>query len=229
MKATIMTIIRHAEHEGPGVIASWAEERGYVLQYVDLWDEGELPDPDDAGFVVVMGGPMGVYETARYPWLQQEIGWLREVLFNTESRVVGICLGSQLIAAALGAAVKPHIVKEIGWHPVFPVGDNPFLADPLTVFHWHGDTFDLPMGAMPLFASEACANQGFSWGDDHRVLALQFHPEVSEEMVLAFIAEGEDELEQEGPFVMDAWNIKRLNRHAWDANTLLVNMLEGQV
>lgn len=225
MKLPVMTIVRHAEHEGPGIIADWALEQGYRIRYVDVWDEGELPDPDDVGLLVLMGGPQAVYQAGYHPWMQQELAWLREVLYNTDAKVLGICLGSQLIAAALGAAVMPNAVKEIGWYPIFPVGDNVFAEEPVMVFHWHGDTFGLPFGAEPLFASEACANQGFSWGDDRRVIALQFHPEVTPDLVEEFIAEGEAELEAEGPFVMDDWNIRRLNKHAWDANALLVNIL----
>ncbi|MGK2942481.1 MAG: type 1 glutamine amidotransferase [Immundisolibacter sp.] len=173
--------LQHVPFEGLGQIEPWAHRHGHTLHCTRLHADEPLPPPQDFDWLIIMGGPMGAYESDLHPFLSAEIDLIR-VAIRTGKRVLGICLGAQLMAAALGARVYASGHKEIGWFPVeavpeathSPFGDD--LPDPLTVFHWHGDTFDLPAGAVRLARSALFQQQGFAYGD--RVLALQFHPEM---------------------------------------------------
>jgi len=142
-----------------------------------------------AGFIV-MGGPLSVYEQATYPFLSHEIMLLSEAV-KADRPVLGICLGAQLLAAALGARVMKNPTKEIGWHPVMRElgADSDRMCDAFgqteTVFQWHGDTFELPRGAVRLFSSPLCVEQAFRFGE--RTHGLQFHVEVTPPMVRAWL------------------------------------------
>jgi GMP synthase (glutamine-hydrolysing) len=132
--------------------------------------------------LVVLGGPIGVYDAADYPFLTAEIDCIRQRL-AAQKPILGVCLGAQLMAAALGARVYPGSRgAEIGWFPLLPAESSPdwfvpLLTKGLKLFHWHGDTFDLPAGAQRLAATDLYENQAFSFGDF--ALGLQFHPEVT--------------------------------------------------
>lgn len=191
--------LQHVAFEGLGSIAAWLEAREARLTATRLYEEPapRLPSADELDWLVVMGGPMSVNDEATHPWLVAEKQLVREAV--AASRVVlGICLGAQLVASALGARVAPGPEPEIGWFPIEPVegaGASPFaplFARPREVFHWHGETFDLPPGAVRLARSAACPNQAFSLGD--RVLALQFHLEMTPEGVAALADHCGDEL-----------------------------------
>jgi GMP synthase (glutamine-hydrolysing) len=178
--------ITHVPFEDPGSLSQALQERGFALQLLDACTApaeafGDL-NPD---LLVVMGGPIGAYETEVYPFLVEEIALLRRRL-QARAPTLGICLGAQLMAAALGAAVYPGgNGKEIGWGPLSAGRDvaacpalAELLAPGLNVLHWHGDTFDLPAGATRLASTPSCVNQAFSLG--RHVLAFQFHPEANE-------------------------------------------------
>jgi GMP synthase-like glutamine amidotransferase len=126
-----------------------------------------------------MGGPMNIYETEKYSWLAKEKLFLQTCL-AAKKKMLGVCLGSQLLADALGAKVFPNKEKEIGWFPIHINGNHPLLnvfpEDVIPAFHWHGDTFEIPRNAIPIFYSEATKNQGFVF--DNHVFALQFHWEI---------------------------------------------------
>jgi GMP synthase-like glutamine amidotransferase len=180
--------------------------RGATITYTRFF-AGELPpDPDAYDLLVVLGGPMGVHDDAEIPWLAAEKAALKTAL-DAGKPVLGLCLGAQLIAAVLGARVFANTHREIGWWPVERLpeaAEHPFAAcfpERLVTFHWHGDTFDIPEGATPLFRSEACANQGFAVGD--RVLALQFHPEITPEAVQAWIAASDGYHRAPGAWIQD--------------------------
>jgi len=160
------------------------------------------PTPWD--LVVVLGGPMNVDEEQKHPWLGPEKAFIR-LCIDREVAVLGICLGGQLIARALGARVVRNAHKEIGWYDITraPRAENHPLGkqwpEKVEMFHWHGDTFELPRGAVLLASSEGCENQAFAWGD--RVLALQFHCEFTGNNAGALAEGDESEDWKPGPFI----------------------------
>ncbi len=182
---TIAVALTHVPFEDTGTLAEEFVQRGIRFDVIDACT-ADLFDPvlRAADLLVVLGGPIGVYENAAYPFIDDELRCLRERL-SRGAPTLGICLGAQLMAAALGAAVYPGgRGKELGWAPLLPGRDRAqcpameeLLQPDLAVLHWHGDTFDLPAGAAHLAASSVYENQGWSLG--RNVLALQFHPEVT--------------------------------------------------
>src|SRR5579863_8358661 len=182
---------RHVPFEHLGLIADSLETRAIPFEYVDLYREGaSLPDVRDAAGLIFMGGPMSVNDDL--PYIRQELGLLGEAVASG-TPVLGVCLGSQLIAKALGARVYPNRVKEIGWYPVSFTDAaardrlHRGLANPETVFHWHGETFDLPAGAELLASSEACRHQAFRAGEN--VYGLHYHLEVTPEMIADWLSQ----------------------------------------
>lgn len=192
--------LQHHPIEGPGAVARWMEAAGHQFTVQEAWTTDFARLPGDLAGVVLMGGPMSVRDTETYPWLEAEIAWLREWI-DGGGRVLGFCLGAQLIATALGAAVRPMPQKEIGWFPIW--GERPFFpAGPFMVYHWHGEMFSLPPGAHLLARSEACAHQAFHVGP--RVIGLQFHLEIGPEENGRMLATFSGELEKGGPHVQTA-------------------------
>jgi GMP synthase-like glutamine amidotransferase len=194
--------IQHAPFETPGVILDWAAENGHSLTR-SLMCSGEraenaFPSLDAFDWLLIMGGPMNVYEEALYPWLAEEKVFIKRAV-EAGKTALGFCLGAQLLAAALGGKVTRNPVKEIGWFPVRLTRQGrelpllSFLPDEFVVFQWHGDTFSsLPPGALALAESDACKNQGFAYNG--RVFAFQFHWENTRAAISDFIAAGRDEL-----------------------------------
>ncbi|MBM4001349.1 MAG: amidotransferase [Planctomycetes bacterium] len=182
--------LQHVPFEGLGTIEAYLVGSGHFVQAARLYDRAALPSTGEFDWLIVMGGPMGVRDEVRYPWLVEEKRLIERAI-RDEKRVLGICLGAQLIANVLGAPVYPNGCREIGWYPVTRAPEaeqSPFgsaIPPTLDAFHWHGDTFDLPTGAVHLAASAACARQAFSYGP--RVLALQFHLESTPESVASLI------------------------------------------
>ncbi len=166
----------HFEFETLGLLEDWARSRGHAISKTRFY-LGETP-PREAAFdaLIVMGGPMGTYDEADYPWLRTEKAALRQAIENGK-RVLGICLGSQLLAEAIGGRVFPGPEKEIGWFPVRSVSENPYLPETFEPLHWHGDTFELPSSARLLASSAAYVHQAFSYGSN--CLGLQFHLEMT--------------------------------------------------
>jgi GMP synthase (glutamine-hydrolysing) len=182
MPARTAIVMRHVAFEDLGLLKLLLDARAFELRLLDAGvDDLAGVDPARAALAVVLGGPISVYETDRYPWLAAQIDWLRRRLLAGRP-TLGICLGAQMIAAALGARVYPGPVKEIGWSPLTltAAGHASALAAldgaSTSMLHWHGDTFDLPAGATLLAGTAAYPHQAFAWGDS--ALALQCHPEI---------------------------------------------------
>jgi GMP synthase (glutamine-hydrolysing) len=181
MKSAIA--IRHVQFEDLGTLGPVLEDAGYRVRYADACvDDVASVDPIATDLVVVLGGPIGAYEDDIYPTLKDELKLLEKRL-AAQRPTLGICLGAQLMARALGARVYPTGGKEIGWSPVTlsAVGRESAFRhlgqDGVAVLHWHGDTFDLPQGATLLASTAFCRNQAYSWGAN--ALGFQFHPEAT--------------------------------------------------
>src|SRR5687767_2628136 len=220
--------LQHVPFEGIGSMELHLRAQGHELSSTHLYLDSILPEPADIDWLIVMGGPMGVYDEALYPWLKIEKRFIRDFI-ATGKRVLGICLGSQLLAEALGAKVYRNKYREIGWFPIQRVPGNStsalFAVLPATVevFHWHGDTFDLPAGAALLASSEACRNQGFIYGN--QILALQFHLETTPQNAAEFIAHGGDELDG-SRFVQDAATILAEPQRFATSNRIMADVLD---
>ena len=188
----------HVPFEDIGSMAPYFEKTGHDVVATRLWQAEPLPDMTDFDLLIVMGGPMGVHDDARHPWLAAEKRFL-ETAMNRDKSILGICLGAQLLAHVAGATVRPNGHREIGWFPIHrsDQAQTTVLQDALPpvfdAFHWHGDTFDLPAGAIPLGASQACANQGFVLAD--RMVGLQFHLETTPRSARALIENCGQELD----------------------------------
>jgi GMP synthase-like glutamine amidotransferase len=204
----MLTVLQHVSFEGPAGIAEWAALRGAGVTAVRLYEGDPLPSLDSFDLLAVMGGPMSVNGEAQHPWLAEEIAFVGKAI-DADKSVLGVCLGAQLIAKALGAPVYPGFRKEIGWFPVHRTAARHELfqgiPDAFTAFHWHGETFDLPDRAVRLAYTEETPNQAFAVGG--RVLGLQFHMEatpasVSELIVHAGAEIGAGPFEQAPPVIL---------------------------
>ena len=198
-----IAVIRHVPQEGLGLVEKIFEEAGVSFQYLDAF-QNPFPtvDLEHISALVVLGGPMGVYETDRYPFLSKEIELLKEAI-RRKTPTLGICLGSQLLAAAGGAKVYRGPRKEIGWFPVeinTAGGRDTLLkhcAPESMVFHWHGDTFDVPSGAAHLASSERYPHQAFRIGD--HAWGFQFHLEMTEPMIRDWVEMAEEKSKIQDP------------------------------
>ena len=180
-------VLSHLAFEDLGSLEAPLRSRGFEIDVVDVSTARfPLPQAETCGLLVVLGGPIGVYDRLDYPFLDNEIACIGDRL-AARKPMLGICLGAQLMAAAQGARVYPGKQgAEIGWlaleaapHQPAPAWFAPLLAPGLAVFHWHGDTFDLPSGALLLARTKNYDHQAFALGDF--ALGLQFHPEVTAE------------------------------------------------
>lgn len=196
--------LQHVPFEGLGSIETWAFENGHTVRYCPLYLGAPLPDIRDVELLVVLGGPMSVHDAEEYPWMVSEKRFLRLVIANKKP-ILGICLGAQLLAEVLGGRVTKGAHREIGWFPVQREDEikasrfGSLLPEQFEAFHWHGDTFSLPPGALRLGKSEACANQGFIWQE--HVIGLQFHLETTQDSADKLIHYCSRELAQGGPYV----------------------------
>ena len=183
-----ISVLQHAAFEGPGEIAVWAKLHGHTLRLHHLYRGDELPAVDSFDLLVVMGGEMNIYQDRDFPWLKPERNLIRSTL-EQGKKTIGICLGSQLIADALGSRVRQNAEYEIGWFPITFTDEGrdafPELPASATVLHWHGDTFELPRDATRLAASPGCPEQGFVIR--RKCLGLQFHLETDPALVEQFV------------------------------------------
>lgn len=187
--------LQHVAFEGLGSIEPWLENAGYHISKTQFFDSHVLPDVDDIDLLIVMGGPMSVNDEAQFPWLVEEKHFIKQMI-EAKKPVLGICLGAQLIASAMGAGVSANSDKEIGWFPVESVESDNACAfkfpKQVDVFHWHGETFALPEGAVLLAKSSGCKNQAFQLGS--HVIGLQFHLETTPDSAKTIVEHCADEL-----------------------------------
>jgi GMP synthase-like glutamine amidotransferase len=229
MKKLRIHCIQHVHFEGPAMIKSWADQGGHAFSFTRLFESGKYPALESIDWLIIMGGPMGVNEHEKHPWLDDEINYIKKAIDDSKI-VIGICLGAQLIAKALGAEVMHGGKKEIGWFPVrfdkktaLSAGFD-FLPEEITVLHWHGDTFTLPEGALHLASSKAFLNQAFLYKNN--VLALQFHFEMNASALDAILNHSANEIVP-GSFVQDAQTISS-NRILLHENNNMMRKILGK-
>ncbi len=198
----VVHCLQHSERVRPLSVADWARERGIDLRVIRVDEGATLPDPASVERLVVLGGGMNTDEVDEHPWLAAEREWLREVVAMSRARVLGICLGSQLLAEALGGTVGRAAVPEVGWQRIRRTVDgdsHPVLARLPAEFdamQWHWDAWTLPPGAQLVATSDGCDTQAFAFGD--RVLALQFHPEFTYARTRELVATTSDDITPSG-------------------------------
>ena len=195
---TEILIFKHVPFEGPGTLIEPLKALGIKYREVNLYEGGAPKNLEGCGGLIIMGGPMNVYEEDEFPFLKDEDRLIKEAL-AMRLPMIGVCLGAQLMAKAAGAKVTKGVKKEIGWYPLRLTeeakADLTFNALPkdMEVFQWHGDTFDIPKGAVRLASSDLFPNQAFRVGDN--AYALQFHIEVTSDIIKSWIDINEEELE----------------------------------
>ena len=220
--------LQHVYYEGPACILEWAARRGHEFAVFRPPQGDDFPNPGDFDLLIVLGGPFGADEEKKLPWLAAEKKFVRRVI-EGGGLMLGICLGAQLAAKALGATVYPLAHKEIGWYPVSRAAgatDSRFgeiMPDSIEAFHWHGDTFDIPSGAIHLASSDACHHQGFA--HDEQVVGLQFHLEPSADWVAGLIKRDADQL-VDGPYIQAASDITRDDTRYGSVNRVMEQILD---
>lgn len=190
--------LQHVSFENPGSILEWAKANNGMVTSTQLYNDEALPDVNEFDWLVVMGGPMNIYEEEQYPWLKAEKALIKTAI-EANKVVLGMCLGSQLIADIIGGKVVQNKQKEIGWLPITFSEEAKasslfaFFPDNPMVFHWHGDTFvELPEAATVIAASAACKNQAFVY--QQRVFGFQFHLENTLPIIEDLIVNCGDEM-----------------------------------
>jgi GMP synthase (glutamine-hydrolysing) len=207
-------IIKHVSNEGPGLIKTFFENQGWSVELVDFSGGDVLPgDLNGIAAVVILGGPMNVYEEEKYPFLKKEDDFISRLLVE-EIPFLGICLGAQLLSKACQGRVFKSDTEEIGWYTVNVTREGRrdilFYGLParLTVFQWHGDTFEIPEGGKLLVQGKTCNNQAFKVG--HYAYGLQFHIEITPDMVNSWMEDQKDKV-----------NTKRIKRIAEEKQDII--------
>ncbi len=204
----MLLVIQNNPHEVPGLIGELASARGWHINGIHAYAGADVPvaPPSDCSLVLILGGQQAVYEQQQYPYLAAEIRLIQSCLARAQP-ILGICLGAQLIAAALGAEVVPGATREIGWLPVQfehfrEIGKTAcHMPDEQTVFHFHGDCMELPAGATLLASSAITPCQAFRHGKS--TLAFQYHPEVDSNLAATMLKENAAYVDQAGVSVAD--------------------------
>ncbi len=219
--------IQHASFEHLGSMEVFLRDRGHALSSTHIYAGEVLPPLDTFDWLIIMGGPMNIYHEEAHPWLRVEKTFIKSAI-DAGKTALGICLGAQLIADVLGAKVNKHTHTEIGWHEISrtDVVQETSLASAIPkhihVFQWHEDMFEIPEGAVALARSEACQNQGFIFQD--RVLALQFHLEMTQELTETFISNFNNDLD-DSHYVQSACQMLLDNQKFIDNEKMMCEIL----
>ncbi len=220
--------LEHEPFEGLANIAVWAKNKGHSITRTQLFKNEKLPQMSDFDWLVIMGGSMNIYEEDKYPWLIAEKRFIAEAIRNKKI-LLGVCLGSQLIADVLGGRVTKNKHKEIGWYPVILTKEArnssifSSLPEKFIAFHWHGDTFRIPPGAKRIAESEACTNQVFEY---RKAIGLQFHLEYSVASINLMFKNCGDEIVA-GKYIQKPDEIVSKNGNVAGAQRLLNMMLDN--
>jgi len=221
--------LQHVPFEDLENIKVWAERKDHSISRTLLFNDERLPDADDFNWLIVMGGPMNIYEDDKYHWLIEEKKFIEKAIANRKI-VLGVCLGAQLIADVLGSTVYKNEYKEIGWFPISLTQESRksalfnTLPDKFTAFHWHGDTFDLPAGATRIAENEGCANQAFEYNG--RVIGFQFHLESSIESINLLLQNCGDEI-VEGKYIQTPDEMLSLKHNVQQINSTMDLLLDN--
>ncbi len=221
--------LQHVPFEGLGSIEPWAVLHGHQISVTKFHAGDSLPALDAFNWLIILGGPMNIYEELKYPWLREEKSFIQKAVEDGKI-ILGICLGAQLIADVLGAKVYKNTQREIGWFHIQKVPDATrstlaaFFPNTVEAFHWHGDTFDLPPGAVHLARSDACENQGFILDD--RIVGLQFHLETTRQNAENLIKHCHNEM-VDGPFIQTPEEILSNNAPFQEINSVMDALLKS--
>ncbi|MBN9385768.1 MAG: type 1 glutamine amidotransferase [Chitinophagaceae bacterium] len=218
--------IQHVPFEGLGSMETWLKQHGHSMTCTKIWEAPAFPAAGDYDALIIMGGPMGVYDDHLYQWLPDEKNFIFDAI-HAEKTIIGICLGAQLLACVLGATVYTNKHKEIGW---FPINILPSLSawlgtdlpKEMTVFHWHGDKFDIPYGGENHAFSQGCNHQLFTFGD--KMIGLQFHLEATPGTVASML-QNDDSTVFMGEYVQDQQTILQDTAHFKSGVELIESVL----
>jgi len=222
--------LQHVGFEGPAYIDSWLQEQGHERTVTRFYIPGyRLPEVNETDALIVMGGPMGVYDNDGYPWLAEELSFIRNCI-RAGKKVLGICLGAQLLAVCLGARVEQASNKEIGWFEVQPTAASrevpwfyALFNNRPVVFHWHGDRFGVPEGSIHMLDSVANNNQAFYYNP--HIIGLQFHLEVTASSVDELLQAAASDLDDTA-FVQTASAINAGKAALANCNNIMADVLQ---
>jgi GMP synthase-like glutamine amidotransferase len=222
--------IRHEPFEGIGSIELWVQENNHHLSYTRTYLHQSFPDDIGFDMLIIMGGSASVYDGSKVPWLADEKNFIRKAI-NANKKILGICLGAQILADVYGAKVYRDISNEVGWFPIQfntrELIDYPFVPEHITAFHWHGDTFDIPEGAIRIASSEHTRNQGFVIRNN--IVALQFHLEMNLSSIRKIIKALGRKLDKNEKFVQSASAIFEQADHHIACHQLLCKILDNLI
>lgn len=219
---------QHIPFEDPAKIKDWAISNNFQISSTKFYNDYKKIDIDSIDFLMIMGGPMNIYEYDKYPWLKEEKIMI-EKFIKKGKFVLGICLGAQLIANVLGEKVFKNKYKEIGWFPVNFIKKQDHILDnvlpyTINVFQWHQDTFDIPLGATKLASSEICSNQAFIY--ENKVIGLQFHIESTMDSIKNLIKFCRNEIKNEQFIQEEKTILNHTKSYQKNANFLLYDILD---
>ena len=220
---------QHVTFENLGSIENWADSNNHSISYTYFFENNiSFPDLSEIDMLIVLGGFMNVDDEEQFPWLKSEKQFIKKAIASG-IKLIGICLGSQLISAALGSKIYKSQETEIGFYPItfhqtaLDSSLFKYLSNPYTVFQWHGDTFELPQGAQLLASSEGCKNQAYLLGTN--VLAMQFHIEMNETVLNEMLKHDGHELEEKGKCIQTESEIRANYHHLQQNKTDLYELL----